>query len=164
MKPNSLDYVGVLNSEIRVQLLDFLSAIAIAHLGKRKDLRKLCSIAIELLDNAQRHCTDDDISFKWQIEGDSLIVKVENHASEEDAKRLKEQVEALRQMTPTEITEEFRKQLLNPEFNARGGAGLGILQIAKKGATSFEVDVHKMINGAYACTSTVETPLTQSQL
>jgi hypothetical protein len=163
MKTNSLDYEGILNSEIRVQLLDFLSAIAIAHLGKRKDLRKLCSIAIELLDNAQRHCTDSDISFKWHIEGDSLIVKVENHASEEDANRLKSQVEALRQMTSQQITDEFRKQMLNPEFNAKGGAGLGILQIAKKGATSFEVDVHQLLNGAFVCTSTVETPLTQAR-
>lgn len=159
MKKSVLDYTGVLSSEVRVQLTDLLSAIAIANLGKRKDLRKLCSIAIELLDNAQRHCTDADINFIWRIEGDSIVVVVENHASEEDAFRLKEQVDALRTMSTEQIAEEFKRQLLNPEFNARGGAGLGILQIAKKGARSFEVELQKMLNGAYICTSTVETPL-----
>ena len=96
MKKSILDYAGALSSEVRVQLTDLLGAIAMANLGKRKDLRKLCSIAIELLDNAQRHCTDNDINFKWRIEDDSLVVIVENHATEADAKRLKEQVEAIR--------------------------------------------------------------------
>ncbi len=159
MNSYTLDYSGALTSEVRVQLTDFLSTIALANLGKRKDLRKLCSIAIELLDNAQRHCTDKNISFEWRIEGDSLVVVVENQASEADAKRLKEQVDALREMTSEEIAEGFKKQLMNPEFNAKGGAGLGILQIAKKGAKNFDVAVLKMLDGAYLCTSKVETPL-----
>ncbi|MFN0032246.1 MAG: DUF6272 family protein [Flavobacteriales bacterium] len=159
MKKSILDYAGTLSSEVRVQLTDLLGAIAVANLGKRKDLRKLCSIAIELLDNAQRHCTDNDISFKWRIEGDHVVVMVENHATEADAKRLKDQVEAIRNMNPEEIAQEFRKQLVNPEFNAKGGAGLGILQIAKKGATNIEVELHRLLNGSYMCTSIVETPL-----
>ncbi|MFM9984509.1 MAG: DUF6272 family protein [Flavobacteriales bacterium] len=160
MKKSELDYSGVLSSEVRVQLTDLLSAVAIANLGKRKDLRRLCSIAIELLDNAQRHCTDNNITFTWRIEGETLVVVVENSAREEDARRLKEQVDALHTMNAEEIANEFKRQLMNPEFTPRGGAGLGLLQIAKKGAKNYDVSLQKGSNGQdYICTSTVYATL-----
>lgn len=160
MKMSILDYAGLLSSDVRVQLTDLVNTVALANLGKRRDLRKLCSIAIELLDNAQRHGTSEKITFNWRIEGDSLVVIVANTASEHDAKRLQNQVEALHNMNSEEVAEEFKRQLMNPEFGEHGGAGLGLLQIVKKGAKTYNVSLERDSNGRdYICTSTVYASL-----
>src|SRR4029450_6964663 len=44
---------GPLSSEVRIQLLALLKVVSLANLGRRNDLKKLCGIALELLDNAQ---------------------------------------------------------------------------------------------------------------
>jgi len=160
MNPSILGYDGRLSSEVRVQLTDLLAAIALANLGKRTDLRKLCSIAIELLDNAQRHCTGDKVQFSWRIEGDEEIVSVQNKAKGKDALRLKEQVTAALGMSTQEITEAFKAQMMNPEFGEHGGAGLGILQIMKKGGKHYEVEVLPTDDtNEYICRSHVKTSL-----
>jgi hypothetical protein len=160
MNPSTLGYDGRLSSDVRVQLTDLLAAIALANLGKRTDLRKLCSIAIELLDNAQRHCTGDKVQFSWRIEGDSVLVTVQNKAKGKDAQRLKEQVDAALNMSAAEVTEAFKCQMMNPEFGENGGAGLGILQIIKKGGKDYEVEVLPTdVSNEFICRSHVKTSL-----
>jgi hypothetical protein len=160
MNPSILGYDGRLSSDVRVQLTDLLAAIALANLGKRTDLRKLCSIAIELLDNAQRHCTGDTIHFSWRIVGSDVVVSVQNRAQGQDALRLKAQVDSVLAMTNDEITEAFKAQMMNPEFGEKGGAGLGILQIVKKGGKNYEVELEPTDNhNEYLCKSHVKTSL-----
>ena len=69
MNTNLIQYEGRLSSEVRVQLIDLLNVVSLANMGKRTDLKKLCGIALELLDNAQRYCSSGGVNFEWRIDG-----------------------------------------------------------------------------------------------
>lgn len=159
MDKNHIEYLGRMSSEVRIQLLDLLKVVSLANLGQRNDLKKLCGIALELLDNAQRYGTSPDVNFGWRIEGDSLVVTITNHASQKDAERLVEIVESINAMTTEEVAEAFRNQLMNEGFGEKGGAGLGMLQIAKKTGSRLSARIAPASDGQYTCISEVCAPL-----
>jgi hypothetical protein len=159
MENSTTRYEGQLTSEVRIQLTDLVKAVAIANLGKRPNIKKLCGIAIELLDNAQRYCSDGSVRFAWEIVGDQLVISIENKASKKDAQRLLSSVEAVNKMTPEEIALAFREQLTNGEFGEKGGAGLGLLDIARKNRGVIQAYISPTADEVYNCKSQISTQL-----
>lgn len=155
LEKSLLDYKGVLSSEVRVQLLDLLHCIALDNLGHRNDLKRLVGIALELLDNAQRYNVSKEVDFRWHVESSSLVVTIRNMASRSDAERLLEAVRAIQQMNPEEIALAFKRQLTDDGFGAKGGAGLGMLHIAKKIGNNISANVERINPDGYLCTSQV---------
>ncbi|HEX2616669.1 MAG TPA: DUF6272 family protein [Flavobacteriales bacterium] len=163
MEKNLLQYKGQLTSEVRVQLLDLINCIALFNLGQRNDLKRLVGIALELLDNAQRYNASGDVDFHWHIENEVLIVTIANKASREDAQRLVDSVETIGRMTPEEISDAFKKQLMNEQFGEKGGAGLGMLQIARKVGNNITADIRPGSGDTFICRSTVSADLNQKK-
>lgn len=163
LEKNLLEYKGQLSSEVRIQLLDLLKCIALLNLGPRSDLKKLIGIALELLDNAQRYNARNDVDFRWHIADGQLVVTITNTASSEDARRLMEAVRAIERMSPEDITEAFKRQLLEEGFSEKGGAGLGMLQIARKVGNNITAEIKALRPDEYRCTSTVSTALDQTK-
>lgn len=159
MHKNLLEYQGQLSSEVRIQLIDLLQCIALCNLGPRNDLKKLVGVALELLDNAQRYNAGDDVDFTWHIAGEHLVVRVTNRASGQDAERLVNAVERIARMSPEEIARAFREQMLNEGFGEKGGAGLGMLQIARKVGNSISARVEALSENVFLCRSEVSAPL-----
>ena len=159
LEKSLLDYKGNLTSEVRVQLLDLLHCIAQCNLGERKDLKKLVGIALELLDNAQRYNAGKEVEFRWYIEGSVLVVAISNRASRANAERLLDAVSSIERMNPEQIALAFRKQLTNEQFGEAGGAGLGILQIAKKIGKNITAEVTPVKMDEFICTSQVSADL-----
>lgn len=159
LEQSLLEYKGQLSSEVRIQLLDLLNCIALFNLGPRNDLKKLVGIALELLDNAQRYNSSDDVDFRWHIEDTTLVVTIRNKAKRENAERLVDSVRNIAQMSPEEVTAAFKKQLMNNEFGELGGAGLGMLQIARKVGRNITAHIEPTLTDEYLCTSMVTTEL-----
>lgn len=159
MENSSTRYEGQLTSEVRIQLTDLVMAVAIANMGRRPNIKKLCGIAIEMLDNAQRYCTDGNVRFNWQLEGTCLVISVENNANSADAHRLLKCVDDVNRMSTEQIAAAFRAQLTNGEFGEKGGAGLGLLDIARKSAGTIAASIRPVRDDVYTCKSTVATPL-----
>jgi hypothetical protein len=155
MSSNLIQYEGQLSTEVRIQLLDLLKAVSLANLGRRTDLKKLCGIALELLDNAQRYCVSGGVSFEWRIEGDLLVVSITNTAARADAERLMRTVTEINGMTSDQVLAAFRDQLTNESFGEKGGAGLGMLQIAKKTGSRLKASVEQTAENEFLCTSQV---------
>ena len=161
LEKSLLDYKGALSSEVRVQLLDLLHCVAQANLGQRSDLKRLVGVALELLDNAQRYNVSQDVDFRWHVESENLVVTITNRASRSDAERLTEAVLAIQRMNPEEIALAFRKQLTGDGFGEKGGAGLGMLHIAKKIGNNITANVEHLDTDVYLCTSQVVANLNQ---
>ncbi len=159
MEKNLLEYKGQLTSEVRIQLLDLLNCIALFNLGPRNDLKKLVGIALELLDNAQRYNTSNDVDFQWQIVEETLVVTIRNKASQRDANRLVDSVNDISSMSEEEVTAAFRRQLTQEGFGEKGGAGLGMLQIARKVGRNITASIAPQGGDIYLCTSKVSTEL-----
>ena len=155
LEKSLLDYKGVLSSEVRVQLLELLHHVALGNLGQRGDLKRLVGIALELLDNAHRHSISREVAFRWHVEGTDLLVTIRNLASRSDAERLLEAVKDIQRMNPDEIALAFKRQLTDNGFGEKGGAGLGMLQIAKKIGNNITVDIEKTGDDEFLCTSQV---------
>lgn len=162
MGSNHVEYQGRMSTEVRIQLLDLLKVISLVNLGHRNDLKKLCGIALELLDNAQRYGTTQEIGFEWRIEGDHLVVSIRNQASRVDAERLLHTVTGINEMTSEQVVEAFKAQLLNEGFGEKGGAGLGMLQIAKKTGSRLTARIAPTAGDDYLCISEVAAPLLQA--
>lgn len=156
---NLLQYQGRLTSEVRIELLELLNCVALFNLGRRTDLKKLVGIALELLDNAQRYNASNDVDFQWHTENGALVVTIRNKASRTDAERLVEAVNSIAHMSPEEITDAFKRQLANEGFGEKGGAGLGMLQIARKVGNHIQADISPYEGDTFLCTSTVSTHL-----
>ena len=150
-------YEGALSSDVRIQLTDLVMAAAIANIGKRPSVKKLCNIAIEMLDNAQRYCATGNVNFHWSLEGDVVHIRIENVASASDAKRMLQAVETVNSMSPDELSSAFRAQLSNGQFGEKGGAGLGFLDIARRSKSPIQADITPMADGHYLCRSAVAT-------
>lgn len=161
MTDNTLNYCGKIDESCIVEFVDLLNRILARNLGPRKDLRKICSFAIELLDNGMRYSLDENIVFSWRIADHMVTFELQNRAQVEDAIRLKEQADMIHGMNPDERNVEFQKQITNAEFTHKGGAGLGLLQMLRKGAISLDVNVHPSDSGDYVCYSRIVTPLSK---
>lgn len=159
MEKSITRYEGALTSEVRIQLTDLVQAVALANIGKRTNVKKLCGIAIELLDNAQRYCSNGSVHFTWELQQEQLVIRIENRAAERDAQRLVSIIEEVNNMRPEELADAFRAQLTNGEFGEKGGAGLGFMDIARKTKRPIHAVIEPLPDGDYLCRSEVSTPL-----
>lgn len=160
MNTTDLNYEGRINGDVLSVITDLLHATAAAELSGRKDLKRLCSIGLELLDNAQRHGAHGTVAFEWRVGKDLLHVRVSNPATRTEAERLLASVERIRAMSPEAIQQAYSEQLTKGGFGAHGGAGLGLLQIARKVGSNIFASIRPSdVEDAYICTSSVEAPL-----
>jgi len=159
MENNTTRYEGLLSSEVRIQLTDLLKAVAMTTVPQRGNVKRLCSIAIEMLDNAQRHCSKGKVNFTWTLLGNTITIRIENRASAHDAERLMAAVEMVNAMSPDELSAAFRNQLENGTFGEHGGAGLGFIDIARKSQGGINAEVFPLSENEWLCRSQVETQL-----
>jgi hypothetical protein len=159
MTQSNTEYNGQLTSDVRVQLTDLLKVVAVANLDGRTNIKRLCGIAIELLDNAQRYCSAGNVRLTWEVRGDELVICIENQAKESDARRLLTMVEAVNNMTPDQLSEAFRAQLTNGQFGEKGGAGLGFMEIARRSNADIRATITPVQGDQYICRSEVATKL-----
>ena len=82
-----------------------------------------------------------------------------NKALLDDAQRLLDNVATVRSLSQKELNDRYKAQLLNPEFGDKGGAGLGLLQLVRRGAKLVDVRVTANDQGDYICHSTIEANL-----
>lgn len=159
MIDNALRYFGKIDEGGIVDFVDLLSGVLHKNLGPRKDIRKLCSFAIELLDNGMRYSIDNKVTFTWTIEKECITFELENEASPSDAMRLKEHAHNIHGMDDVQRRLAFQEQINSEHFGEKGGAGLGLLQILRKGALSIDVSIRQQDNNTFVCVSRIQTPL-----
>jgi hypothetical protein len=163
MIENALRYYGKIDEGGIVDFVDLLSGVLYRSLGPRKDIRKMCSFAIELLDNGLRYSIDNRVSFTWTIEKDRLTFELENQASESDAIRLQNHARELHDMDDAQLKVAFQEQINSDQFGLKGGAGLGLLQILRKGALSIDIQIRKQTDETFVCVSRIQTPLLKTE-
>lgn len=159
MHPTNFGYNGRLEGDVRVQLTSILHDIARTNLGQRRDLKRLCGIGMELLDNAERYGSPGAIAFEWRIRDGAMRIRVENRASKHDADRLVALVERIKSMSDEEVQAEYTAQLGNDQFGEKGGAGLGFLQIARRPGHVIDAWIAPMDEGGFRCFSEVNAKL-----
>lgn len=159
MEKNTLLYEGLIDESFIAQVAEMLNGVLTLQLGQRKDLRKICGFGLELLDNGMRYGSDHRVIFSWTIGDKSVVFEMTNKAQLDDAQRLLDNAATVRSLSDEELNSRYKEQMLNPAFGKKGGAGLGLLQLVRRGARLVDVRVTANDCGDYICHSTIEANL-----
>jgi hypothetical protein len=157
MSLNTLSYQGTIDANCVVDFVDLLNRVLASGFGTKKELKRICSFAVELLDNGIRHSHDATVTFGWTINTEGVCFELTNKADREDAMRLQNQAEELQKIDRVEMRKIFQRQLSESQFGAKGGAGLGLIQMLRKGALKLDIKVNQVSCGSYECSSKLTT-------
>jgi len=103
---------------------------------ERLIFKRVYSSFVECIENITRHTTEDIVYgdrfgiLNVSKRGDDIIIHSGNMVKTENITELKERLQSIKSQSQEEIKEAYQKQLVGGELSNKGGAGLGMLQIA----------------------------------
>lgn len=117
-------------------------------------------ILVELLQNVSRHNIHDDNKdgIFMITEGDdgSYWTAVGNLVDGETKDLLTERIEDLNAMEPLELKQAYKRTLREGSFSDKGGAGLGLIEIARKSSEKLGYSFDEVSDGRYFFTFNVK--------
>ena len=140
-----LGYSGELNSAVSDSLL-LLTEKAVTGAGAtRKQMRRIGSVLIESLQNVTRHGWIDekgqlDVSLTIELTPLGFQIQCGNLVDLEMAAELRSRLSEVNGLTHQEMRVRYVNALSQNELSQKGGAGLGLLSMAKK--TNGPLDYH----------------------
>ena len=132
-----MSYTGALNEDAFASLLHMGEQAVQSSGHVRKITRRVVSVLIECLQNVARHGHVDDngdIHIYLTLESTPLGFQIQcgNWVDFEMASVLQERLASVNGLNHDELRKRYVETLANGEMSDRGGAGLGLLTIAKK--------------------------------
>ncbi|WP_345368886.1 SiaB family protein kinase [Algivirga pacifica] len=138
-------YKGQMNVDLLDEILEHMSEKLVDTKGQVYSLKRVHIIAVEILQNLFHHyetynspdgqeSTDNLVVFILGKEEDAFFIQSGNFVSHDRATFLQSKIEEVNGLSPEELRKLYREILSNGNFSAHGGAGLGILDIARKSA------------------------------
>ncbi len=117
----------------------------------RQKFKRVYSVLVEMTENVIKHSNKEseiaESAYLLYKEADRYTIYVANMVHEQDGDKIKERVDFLSHKTQEELKEIKLSQLKNGEISNRGGAGLGLIEIAMKVQGDFSCELKYMNNG-----------------
>jgi hypothetical protein len=144
-------YRGVVTNETSIPLLMLLEKemenSEFGFIGRKR----LFMFVLESLQNVSRHTSEDqyaDMSLVVYSKTDiGYTVSTGNVIPSEGSELLRVKLEQINRLDSMEIREVYRKMLSVAEFSDKGGAGLGLIEMAKKTGNKLDYDFISMDGG-----------------
>ncbi len=131
--PVLFKFSGKIDETINAKMINEMKQLIQKELNDKKSSGLMLMASIELLDNALRYSTNAQVEIQIRDLGDKLRLVVSNLALEEDFNKLHHAILHYAQLTNPEMADLYLAKLNHSAFNNRGGAGLGLLQLIRKG-------------------------------
>lgn len=156
MSKSILTYQGPLSfSTIDWLLSEFKMAVQV-HDISFKTYKKMISIMIEALENITKYsdqvmCKGDHKSRfcpSFQINHNSSKIELitRNPIKKKDVDSLRTKIDYVNNHSKDELIELYRSTITNGEFSSRGGAGLGLIEMAKSTGNKLEYTFENLSN------------------
>jgi hypothetical protein len=156
-------YRGVITRENTIPLLMLLEKemenSEFGFLGRKR----LFMFVLESLQNVSKHSDKKDLAdmslvVYSKING-GYTVTTANVISTSSVDNLKKRLDEINNLNPEEIRNVYRKMLSSSELSDRGGAGLGLIEMAKSTGNKLDYDFLKMDddNSYYILSKTVDS-------
>jgi len=117
---------------------------------KRSLKKKVYTIVVEVLQNIYHHFDPgtlhenfDSIAFVIGKGQEGYSIMAGNYAKKETIGELKQKIDEINTLSADQIKARYREQLDCEGFTDKGGAGLGILYIARKSGERIEYEIHQ---------------------
>lgn len=124
---------------------------------KAKIKKKVYHILVEALQNIYHHFDEEvfnvsleagAIVFILARKDDGYVIVTGNHVPSDEVITLKGHIDRINKMDREEIRKFYRQQLHGGELSEKGGAGLGILDIARRSGQRLDYDFKDSDNGS----------------
>ncbi len=145
-----LAYKDHINEETSDQLIGMVDSKMTGFDEEKKVKKKVFNVLVECLQNVSRHAEPD----KGQDHESSILLIGKNEniffiitgnmMASDKMDDLKNKLEQINGLNPEELRNKYKEMINNTDFSSKGGAGLGLLDIARKSANKFEYDFRKL--------------------
>jgi hypothetical protein len=135
----SIVYLG----EFHHQITKMFTSMAEENMDRKDEekslIRKVYAVMVETLQNMAKH--SDEITDKYNIgrglfmigkKDDSYYIITSNKVTGEKKKDLEIAIKQVNSASKDDLKEMFRKQITEGRLSDKGGAGLGLIEIAKR--------------------------------
>jgi hypothetical protein len=136
-----LSYQGLFNFEIIGHLLNSLKDETEARSISIINYKKILSVMIEALENVFKYSESFEREaslfpthyprFELEKENSNFIITTGNPIQIKDIDKLTEHINTINNLDRDGLRQLFRSTLTNGKFSAKGGAGLGFIEMAK---------------------------------
>ena len=142
-------YRGIVTNDNSIPLLMLLEkemeTSSFGFIGRKR----LFMFVLESLQNVQRH-SENNIDYGsmsiivYAKTDNGYSVSTGNVMSTKNVQDLKERLDEINNLSPNEIRSVYREMLGNSELSSKGGAGLGLIEMAKKVGNKLNYDFKKI--------------------
>ncbi len=136
-----LSYQGLLEFDNIGELIQSLKDKMRKRNVRFNTYKKILTIMIESLENIIRYCQNLDHQgsilathppeFRIYAEENQYFIESANAILHQDVSRLKQKLSQLNQLNKSQIKKLYKQTITDGKFSERGGAGLGIIEMAK---------------------------------
>lgn len=153
-----LNYRGPFQDEITTKIVDLSenSIIESGSLGKVH--RRVSFLLVECFQNIVKHaddyqCQPDRFAssgmFSFRNLNQAYLINTINGVKDDDVPFLKKAVELVNNMDRETLKEFYKRQLERTELDHKGGAGLGLIELARRSGQKLQVQFDERPEGTY---------------
>lgn len=142
-----MSYKGSASNDLLTSILAIAQTNLAQIEGKSAVKKRVFTILVEILQNIYHHFEeieadnlheDDSIIFILSKVEDSYLIITGNYVAQGDVAALKSRIDEVNAMDAEQLKEKYRERLNTGTVSAKGGAGLGIIDIARKSGNKLE--------------------------
>ena len=155
-----LAFKGSISSDVLTSLLQVAENKLETMNESPKLKKKIFNILVECFQNVYHHLDgnetiDEDTESATLMvgkEGDEYVIMTGNHIEYDKVQKLKDKIDMVNSMDLDQLKSLYREVLNNEEITDKGGAGLGIIDIARRSGRELEYefrdvnDIHSYFN------------------
>jgi len=168
---DNLEYIyrGKFNTDITDNILSLAEESLRLSEQKLSIKKRVYFVMVEGLQNITRHQDIDTKDapikpglFVLQRKKNSYFITTGNLIEKKNINELKSQLEKVNSLSKEELNEYYKLQLIDGGFSGKGGAGLGLIEIARKSKGSLAFDFRKIKGKFYYFYLLTEIPFSET--
>lgn len=142
-----LSFKGEVTSDLLTSVLQIMESKMETLEEPPKIKKKVYNILVECLQNLYHHIEEDDKTtkaneksalFMIRKEDDEYSIMTGNYMALENVELMKSRLDRINSMDREELKDYYKEVLNNGEMSAKGGGGLGMIDIARKSGKKLE--------------------------
>lgn len=142
-----LSFKGEVTSDLLTSILQIMESKMETLEEPPKIKKKVYNILVECLQNLYHHIDEDDVKtpvneksalFMIRKENDEYSIMTGNYIAIENVDLMKGRLDRINAMDRDELKVYYKEVLNNGEMSAKGGGGLGMIDIARKSGKKLE--------------------------
>ncbi|NNF02420.1 MAG: hypothetical protein HKN22_07020 [Bacteroidia bacterium] len=147
-------YKGVIDEDLMSEIFSNVEANIYKSDNEPLKSKKLYSIVVECLQNLFHHSSgrskkneSENVVFLILKNDDNYQIITGNEISESSKHSLKKSIEEINKLDKEELREYYRERLESGDLSKKGGAGLGLIEMARKSGNKLQYEFDDLKSG-----------------